>query len=74
MPSKKDRNRVLSQIWGTPTPFDIDFFDKGNEIVVTTQYKGDVVQWWLGIFKALYPENTYREKADIVKFKPAPGN
>lgn len=73
MPSKKERLQVLSQIWATPTPFDIDFFDEGSEIVVVTSYKGDVTSWWLGIFKALYPEQVYREKADITKIKPSPG-
>lgn len=73
MPSKKERQQELAQIWATPTPFDIDFFDKGNEIVVTTSYKGDVIGWWLGVLKALYPDQTYREKSGIIKIKPSPG-
>lgn len=63
----------MAKIWATPTPFDVDFFDKGNEIVVTTNYRGDVTGWWIDIFKALYPEHTYRAKADIIKLKPSPG-
>jgi hypothetical protein len=73
MPSKKDRQKILSQIWATPTPVDVDFFDKGNEIVVTTSYKGDKTIWWLRVFKGIFPDQTYREKADITKLKLAPG-
>lgn len=73
MPSKKDRQRVLAEIWATPTPVDIDFFDKGDEIVVTTAKRDNVVGWWLDIFTALYPNQTYREKNELVKIKPAPG-
>lgn len=73
MPSKKDRQRVLAEIWATPTPIDIDFFDKGDEIVVTTARRDNVVGWWLDIFTALYPNQTYREKNELVKIKPAPG-
>jgi hypothetical protein len=53
MPSKKDRQKILSQIWATPTPVDVDFFDKGNEIVVTTSFKGDKTIWWLRVFKGI---------------------
>lgn len=73
MPSKKDRQKILSQIWATPTPVDVDFFDKGNEIVVTTAFKGDKTEWWLQVFKGIFPEQTYREKADITKIKIQPG-
>lgn len=73
MPNKKERQKWLAKIWATPTPFDVDFFDKGSEIVVTTNYRGDVTGWWIDIFKALYPEHTYRTKADIIKLKPSPG-
>lgn len=73
MPSKKERLQTLAQIWATPTPFDIDFFDKGNEIVVVTSYKGDVTSWWLGVFKVLYPDQVYREKGEITKIKPTDG-
>lgn len=73
MPSKKERLQTLAQIWATPTPFDIDFFDKRNEIVVVTSYKGDVTSWWLGVFKVLYPDQVYREKGEITKIKPTDG-
>lgn len=64
---------MLAEIWATPTPIDIDFFDKGDEIVVTTARRDNVVGWWLDIFTALYPNQTYREKNELVKIKPAPG-
>ena len=63
---------MLAEIWATPTPVDIDFFDKGDEVVVTTARKDNVVGWWLDKFTALYPNHTYREKNDLVKIKPAP--
>lgn len=70
--SKKDRRKVLAQIWGTPTSRDIDLIDEGKEIVVASTSKG-VIAWWLGIFQAVYPNIKYLEKGDVIKLKPTTG-
>lgn len=72
MPSKKQRLELLANVWNTPTPFDVDFFDKGNEVVIVSTYR-DIVNWWLHIFGTLYANETYREKADVIKISPASG-
>lgn len=71
MPSKKERLDTLARVWNTPTPFDIDFFDKGNEVVIVSSYR-DIVTWWMNIFKVMYPNDTFREKADIIKINVGP--
>lgn len=48
--SKKDRLRVLAQIWGTPTSRDIDIVDEGDQIVVFSRSSG-IIGWWMEIFK-----------------------
>ena len=50
--SKKDRRRVLAQIWGTPTSHEIDMVDEGDQIVVFSNYRG-IVGWWMEIFKVI---------------------
>ena len=72
MPSKKQRLELLANVWNTPTPFDVDFFDKGSEVVIVSTYR-DIVNWWLNIFGMLYANETYREKADVIKIAPASG-
>lgn len=67
--SKKDRLRVLAQIWGTPTSRDIDIVDEGDQVVVFSRYSG-IIGWWMEIFKAYYPGIKCREKGDIIKIKP----
>ncbi|KAK3602022.1 hypothetical protein CHS0354_038894 [Potamilus streckersoni] len=71
MPSKKERLHLLAQIWSTPTPFDLDFFDKGKEVVVVSSYR-DIVVWWLRLFQRLLPQELCKEKNDIIKITPAP--
>lgn len=70
--SKKERRRVLAEIWGTPTARDIDFFDEGNEIVVTSSHR-EIAAWWIDIFQVVYPDVTCSEKRDIIKLKPVHG-
>lgn len=71
MPSKKERLEMLSRVWNTPTPFDIDLFDKGNEVVIVSSYR-DIVPWWMNIFKIMYPNDTFREKEEIIKISVGP--
>lgn len=71
MPSKKERLELLARVWSTPTPFDIDFFDKGSEVVIVSTYR-DIVPWWMNIFKIMYPNDTFREKEDIIKISVGP--
>ena len=68
---KKERLEILARVWGTPTPFDIDFFDKGSEIVIVSSYR-DIVPWWMNIFKVMYPNDTFREKSEIIKINVGP--
>ncbi|XP_046561152.1 uncharacterized protein LOC124270165 [Haliotis rubra] len=70
--SKKERRRVLAEIWGTPTARDVDFFDEGNEIVVTSSHR-EIAAWWIDIFQVVYPDVTCSEKRDIIKLKPVYG-
>lgn len=63
---KKDRLESLARVWSTPTPFDIDFFDKGSEVVIVSSYR-DIVAWWMNIFRVMYPNDTFREKGDLIK-------
>ena len=70
--SKKDRRKVLAQIWGTPTSRDIDLIDEGKEVVVASSSRG-IVAWWLEIFQTVYPNIKYLEKGDIIKLKPTMG-
>lgn len=63
---KKDRLERLARVWNTPTPFDIDFFDKGSEVVIVSSYR-DIVAWWMNIFRIMYPNDTFREKDEIIK-------
>ncbi|KAK3756132.1 hypothetical protein RRG08_038151 [Elysia crispata] len=70
--SKKDRRRVLAQIWGTPTSHEIDMVDEGDQIVVFSNYRG-VVGWWMEIFKTFYPNIKCKEKGDTIKIKPTMG-
>ncbi|CAL1527086.1 unnamed protein product [Lymnaea stagnalis] len=70
--SKKDRRRVLAQIWGTPTSHDIDMVDEGDQIVVFSNFRG-IINWWMEIFKTYYPNIKCREKGDIIKIKPTMG-
>lgn len=67
--SKKDRRKVLAQIWGTPTSRDIDIIDEGKQIVVASSSSG-IIPWWLHIFQAVYPNIKYLEKGEIIKLKP----
>lgn len=66
MPSRKERLDKLARVWNTPTPFDIDFFDKGHEIVIVSSYR-DIVPWWMNIFQVMYPNDTFREKDEFIK-------
>jgi len=68
MPSKKERLDLLARVWATPTPFDIDIFDKSNEIVIVSSYR-DIVTWWMNIFQVMYPNDTFREKEDLIKLQ-----
>ncbi|CAG5124402.1 unnamed protein product [Candidula unifasciata] len=70
--SKKDRRRMMAQIWGTPTSHDIDMVDEGDQIVVFSNYRG-IINWWLEIFKIYYPGIKCREKGDVIKIKPSTG-
>jgi len=70
--SKKDRRRVLAQIWGTPTSHDMDMVDEGDQIVVFSNFRG-IVNWWMEIFKTYYPDIKCREKGDVIKIKPTSG-
>lgn len=66
---KKDRQRVLVEIWVISILVDIDFFDKGDEIVVIIVKRDNVVGWWLDIFIVFYLNQIYREKNELVKIK-----
>ena len=63
---KKERLESLARVWSTPTPFDIDFFDKGSEVVIVSSYR-DIVTWWMNIFGMMYPNDTFREKDEMIK-------
>ncbi|GAB1598248.1 uncharacterized protein LOC115213803 [Argonauta hians] len=72
MSSKKERRAILSSIWSQPTVHELDFFDKGKYLVVTSTYK-DIIKWWMNVLKVFYPQETYREKGEIIKLKPVSG-
>lgn len=72
MSSRKERRSTLASIWSRPTVHELDFFDKGKYLVVTSTYK-DIVRWWMTVLKVFYPQDSYREKGDLIKMKPCPG-
>ncbi|XP_014777344.1 uncharacterized protein LOC106874202 [Octopus bimaculoides] len=72
MSSKKERRTILASIWSQPTVHELDFFDKGKYLVVTSTYK-DIIKWWMNVLKVFYPQETYREKGDLIKLKPVSG-
>lgn len=45
---------MLVEIWVILILVDIDFFDKGDEIVVIIVKRDNVVGWWLDIFIVFY--------------------
>lgn len=71
MSSKSERQHILAQIWSTPTPYDLDFFDKGKEIIITCPNR-DVVNWWVKIFRSFFDDDRFSEKPGMIKCRPTP--
>lgn len=53
---KKERLDTIQQYWSRPTPHELDIIDGGDHLKVTS-CSNEVVGWWLGTLKAVYPQD-----------------
>ena len=70
--SKKERCETLQQYWTKPTPHEMDIVDGGDHLKVTS-CSTEVVSWWLGTLKAVYPQDHLSGEGNIIKMHPEAG-
>ena len=69
---KKDRSDAIHPFWTKTTPHEMDVTDAGDYVKVTS-CDGNVVGWWLGTLRAVYPQDHISGDGDVLKMHPEAG-
>lgn len=69
---KRERSETIQQYWSRPIPHELDIVDGGDHLKVTS-CTNEVVGWWLGTLRAVYPQDQISGEGSNLVMHPEAG-